>query len=125
MKKKKEIDKSASGIAYELLEVRSQINELKRVDRVLSEELRTRIRSGETQDTYTLRKDLQLAIADQGVAYAWAQENSCLKVDVPSVDKFLKGGRMAVPPGFGLREVEKLIEVKEGDIAKEEFVIEG
>lgn len=121
----KKVEQSAVSVALELLDVRQQINELKRVDKILSEELRTRIHSGEKQGTYTLRKDFQLAIADQEKAYKWAESNSCLKIDVSSVDKLLKQSRSAVPEGFGIREVEKLVERVENEIAQEEFIITG
>lgn len=123
--KKKKIERSASDIAYDLLEVRGQINELRRVDKALSEDLKERIHKGETQEYYKLRKDFSLAVADQEKAFKFASEIGCVKVDVPSVDKYLKSQRAAIPEGFALKETEKLVEVKDNEIAQENYVIQG
>lgn len=118
---------TANITAAQLLEVRSQINLLKKDEAVLTKMLKDMIRTGMggTQMTYQLRKDMVLAIADVAVAQAWASEHGCLKVDVPSVDKFLKSNRLAIPQGFGLKETEKLVEIREDEIAQEEFIITG
>lgn len=121
----KKEEPSATTVATQLLEVRSQINLWKKDEKVLTDTLKTLIHAGEKQDTYMIRKDLMLAISDSVVAQTWAAEHGCLKIDVPAVDRFLKSNRVAIPAGFGLKEMEKLVEVRENEIAKDDFVIEG
>lgn len=116
---------NAGDIAMKLLEKRQEINLLKKDEKDLTDTLKTLIRNGEKQDIYQLRPDNQLAISDAEKAYSFALEHNLLKVDISSVDKFLKSQRAAVPPGFGIKVVEKLVEISDKEIAKENFIIEG
>ncbi len=103
--------KTAAEIASELLTIRHQKNELLQLDKVLSAELKKRIKKGEIQDAYKIRTDYELDITDDVEARAWAHEHQCLKVDVPAVDQWVKNNRHAIPQGFALVEKEKLVEV--------------
>lgn len=125
MKKTRAPKVNAAEMAMKLLEMRQEINILKRDEKDLTELLKAMIRTGAKQSTYQLRPDNQLAISDAEKAYTFALEHNLLKVDISSVDKYLKAQRAAVPPGFGIKVVEKLVEIKEGEIAQEEFIITG
>lgn len=125
-KKKAKIEKSAADIAYELLEVRGQMNALKPVEKALSDELRKRITAGEQQEYYMLRTDYTLAITDKEKAYTFASANNCVKIDTGLVDKYIKSNRIALPEGYALKASEKLVEVKEDrDVATDGIIIQG
>lgn len=104
---------TAEEIAYELSEVRRVKNELIKTDKLLTDELKKRIKEGESQNYYKIRTDFALDIIDESLAIAWAIEHECTRVDVPAVDQWVKNHRHAIPQGFSLVEKEKLVEVKE------------
>lgn len=109
----KKIKKTAAEIANELLEVRRLKNDLIKQDKTLSEALKKAIGKGEQQDVYKIRTDYALGVTDVNLALPWAIQHNCVKVDVPAADSWIKNNRHAMPEGFAIIEVEKLVEVKD------------
>jgi hypothetical protein len=130
-RKKIEPEKSAHEIAYELLEIRQELNNLKQAEKLLSDQLRKRMVAGEDQDYFKFVPVTTLKIADAPTALQWAQKHApqVITINTTLARKVFLGnaltGSIGTPEqnGFALKTVDQLREIKEGEMAGPEDII--
>lgn len=115
--------KSAADIAIELLDCRKAINEWKAIEKPLTEELKTRIKVGEKQDSFKITTAIAFKVADTEKAMEWAQRYApqTIVVDATAARRVFLGdiatGSMGTEEsnGFTFKETERLTAIGESE----------
>lgn len=116
-KKTNKPERSTLDIAQELSEVREEKNLLVGTEKLLSEQLKERIKRGDPQNLFKLVKIPTLKITNNAEAVAWAAaaHPQLITVNTTDAKEVFRRSLLPLPEGFEMKEIEQLRSVKNGD----------